>query len=106
MYIVLKMHLRGHHVCVFIACGLKIIAADVEHGAIASQTWGSSDALSNEDVRRVLNWESYLGSQLNQLEANFFKIRPMVFRPRVFKLYTLQGHHQSYQVRNVAGSRF
>ena len=27
-------------VCVFIACGLKIIAADVEHGAIASQTWG------------------------------------------------------------------
>ena len=92
--------------CVFIACGLKIIAADVEHGAIASQTWGSSDALSNEDMRRVLNWESYLGSQLNQIEANFFKIRPMVFRPRVFKLYTLQGHHQSYQVRNVAGGRF
>ena len=60
MYIVLKMHLRGHHVCVFIACGLKIIAADVEHGAIASQTWGSSDALSNEDVRRE-------GAQLGEL---------------------------------------
>ena len=60
MYIVLKMHLRGHHVCVLIACGLKIIAADVEHGAIASQTWGSSDALSNEDVRRE-------GAQLGEL---------------------------------------
>ena len=67
MYIVLKMHLRGHHVCVFIACGLKIIAADVEHGAIASQTWGSSDALSNEDMRMVLNWESLDTLCLNAL---------------------------------------
>jgi len=70
MYIVLKMHLRGHHVCVFIACGLKIIAADVEHGAIASQTWGSSDALSNEDMRMVLNWESLDTLCLNALGLN------------------------------------
>ena len=70
MYIVLKMHLRGHHVCVFIACGLKIIAADVEHGAIASQTWGSSDALSNEDMRMVLNWESLDTLCLNTLGLN------------------------------------
>ena len=67
MYIVLKMHLR---VCVFIACGLKIIAADVEHGAIASQTWGSSDALSNEDMRMVLNWESLDTLCLNALGLN------------------------------------
>ena len=49
------------------ACGLKIIAADVEHGAIASQTWGSSDALSNEDMRMVLNWESLDTLCLNAL---------------------------------------
>jgi len=56
--------------CVFIACGLKIIAADVEHGAIASQTWGSSDALSNEDMRMVLNWESLDTLCLNALGLN------------------------------------
>ena len=46
---------------------------DVEHGAIASQTWGSSDALSNEDMRMVLNWESYPGSQLNQIQAQLLQ---------------------------------
>ena len=80
MYVCMCVHTYVHSsenapegapcVCVFIACGLKIIAADVEHGAIASQTWGSSDALSNEDMRMVLNWESLDTLCLNALGLN------------------------------------
>ena len=54
----------------------KIAYYDVEQGAIASQTWGSSEALSKEDMRMVLNWEKFghpmskhPGSKLNQIEA-------------------------------------